>query len=104
MGPNTFISAASIGSYVYIGADVVIGNACIVADRVKILDGAVMPEAMQVPTGSVVGGVPARVLGEVGEGWGLESGTVGEEWGGWIEGGELKELIRSVQREAEGRK
>jgi dynactin-5 len=95
IGERSKISAASIGSYVYIGEDVTVGNACIIADRVKVLDGAVLSAAMQVPSGMVVGGKPARILGEVGDGWGVGSGTVEE--GEWIEGGDLKELIRSVK-------
>jgi len=95
IGARSVVSAASVGSYVYIGEDVTIGNACIVADRVKILDGTVMPAAMQVPSGVVVGGKPGRIVGEVGDGWGVGSGTVGE--GEWIEGGDLRELIRSVK-------
>ena len=50
---------------------------------------------MQVPSGVVVGGKPGRIVGEVGDGWGIGSGTVGE--GEWIEGGDLRELIRSVK-------
>lgn len=88
--------AASIGDHVWIGSDVVVGNACVIAERVKVLDGCVMPPAMQVPSGVVVGGKPARILGEVGDGWGFAApGTLGEAE--WVEGGDLRPLIRSVR-------
>lgn len=88
--------AASVGDHVFIGNDVVVGNACVIAERVKVLDDCVMPPAMQVPSGVVVGGTPARILGEVGDGWGVAaSGTLGE--GEWLEGGDLRALIRSVK-------
>lgn len=54
---------------------------------------------MVVPAGSIVGGKPGRVIGEVGEGWGVSSGAVGGPGGegGWVEGGELRELVRSIR-------
>lgn len=53
-----------------------------------------MPPAMVVPPGSVVAGNPARIVGEVGEGWGQGGGGEGEEW---IEGGDLRALVRSIK-------
>ena len=58
-----------------------------VKDRVKILPGTVVPAGMVVPSGSVVGGRPGRVVGEVGEGWGVREGG---------EGGEGREVWRGV--------
>lgn len=49
---------------------------------------------MVVPAGSIVGGKPGRVIGEVGEGWGVAGGNAGELW---VEGGELRELVRSIK-------
>lgn len=49
---------------------------------------------MIIPPGSVVGGRPGRVIDEVGEGWGAGSGGPGEEW---VEGGDLRELVRSIK-------
>jgi len=96
IGERCVIMAASVGDHVFIGNDVVVGNACIIAERVKVLDGCVMPAAMQVPSGVVVGGTPARILGEVGDGWGVAAaGTLAD--GEWIEGGDLRALIRSVK-------
>jgi dynactin-5 len=48
---------------------------------------------MVVPPMSIVGGRPGRVIGEVGEGWGVSVGG-GE---GWVEGGDLRELVRSIK-------
>lgn len=68
---------------------------------------------MVIPSGSVVGGRPARVIGEVGEGWGVSGGggSVGSSGGAgagglgvggggeknWVEGGDLRELVRSIK-------
>ena len=49
---------------------------------------------MIIPPGSVVAGKPARIIGEVGEGWGQGGGGEGEEW---IEGGDLRALVRSIK-------
>lgn len=80
--------AASIGNYVHIEKGAVVGNLCIIKDFVKILEGAVLPDCMVVPSYSVVAGRPARVVGDVGEGWGV--------WEG-MEGGSGRERYRSVR-------
>lgn len=87
VGPGCVIEASSIGSHVHIGAGCVVGKFVVVKDRVKILAGTVVPGGMVVPSGCVVGGRPGRVLGEVGEGWGV---------GGEEEGGEGREGWRGV--------
>lgn len=95
IGPGAFVSAASMGSHVWIGKGAVIGNGVIIQDVVKILEGSVLAAGMVVPHGFVVGGRPARLLGELPAGWGV-SGATGEA-GEWVEGGELRELIRSIK-------
>lgn len=68
VGQGTVVQAASIGSHVHIGAGCTVGEFAIIKDYVKILDGAVVPATMVVPSFSVVAGQPARVVGEVPEG------------------------------------
>ena len=61
----------------------------VIKDNVKILDHAVLPAGSVWASGSVVGGRPGRVVGELGEGWGA----------GGVEGGpgmEARELWRGV--------
>lgn len=87
VGEGCVIEAASIGDHVHIGNGAVVGKMAIIKDGVKILEGTVVPTGMVVASGSVVGGQPARVVGEVGEGWGLYEG---------MEGGDMRELWRSV--------
>lgn len=70
IGPNTQVRAAEIRSHVYIGSNCVIGNMCIIKDNVKILDGSVLPANSVWTSNSIVAGRPARVIGELGEGWG----------------------------------
>lgn len=82
------VEAASVGSYVHIGRDVVVGSMAILKDYVQVLDGAVIPPGMVVPSWSVVGGAPARVVGELGEGYGAEG----------AEGGMSRDRYRSVGR------
>lgn len=93
VGPNAHISSLTISSHVYIGANAVLSPFCIVKENCKILPDTVVPAHMVIPAGSIVGGKPGRVIGEVGEGWGV-SGTPGETW---VEGGELRELVRSIK-------
>jgi dynactin-5 len=52
-----------------------------------VLDGAVVPAGMVVPSWCVVGGAPARIVGEVGEGYGVEG----------AEGGMARERYRMVR-------
>lgn len=89
IAPHCVIEGAAIGSHVHIGAGSVVGKFVIVKDRVKILPGTVVPAGMVVPSGSVVGGRPGRVVGVVGEGWGVGGG-------GEVEGGEGRERWRAV--------
>lgn len=95
-GPNCHISAIAISSHVYIGANAVLSPFCIIKDNCKILPGTVVPPNMVVPVGSIVGGQPGRIIGEVGEGWGV-SGGGGSAGENWVEGGELRELVRSIK-------
>ena len=81
------IEAASIGDHVHVGNGAVVRKMAIIKDRVKVLEGAVVPTGMVVASGSVVGGRPARVVGDVGDGWGMFEG---------MEGGDMRELWRSV--------
>lgn len=92
IGENTVVEAAVIGSNVHIGRDCVIGKFVILKDCVKVLEGTVVPQGLVVPSFSVVGGRPGRVVGEVGDGWGVGEG-VGR---GGVEGGDLRELWRSI--------
>ncbi|KAF3047037.1 hypothetical protein E8E12_010682 [Didymella heteroderae] len=68
VGPNSTISAISISSHVHIGANVTIQPFAIIKENVKILPHTVVPTNMVIASGSVVGGQPARIVGEVGEG------------------------------------
>ncbi|KAI7239338.1 hypothetical protein D0869_07339 [Hortaea werneckii] len=96
IGPESHISAASISSHVHIGAHCVLLPFCVVKEQCKILPGTVVPPHMVIPPGSVVAGRPARVVGEVGEGWGMQlgGGGEGEEW---VEGGDLRPLVRCIK-------
>lgn len=94
IGPNSHISSASISNHVYVGAGSVLSPLCIVKEGSKILPDTVVPPGMTVPAGTVVGGRPGRVLGEVGDGWGQGGGGEGEEW---VEGGDLRALVRSIK-------
>lgn len=85
----------AISSHVYIGANAVLGAFCIIKENCKILPDTVVPANMVVPAGSIVGGKPGRVIGEVGEGWGVGGGLGAGEM--WVEGGELRELVRSIK-------
>lgn len=82
IGPRSTIQAAEIRSNVYIGARVTVGNMVIIKDNVKVLDGAVLPANSVWPSNSIVGGVPARVVGELAEGWGIGSSSAAGQ-GGW---------------------
>lgn len=94
VGPGSHISALSVSSNVHVGAGCVLAPFSIVKEHCRILPGTVVPPAMVVPPGSVVAGKPGRVVGEVGEGWGQGGGGEGEEW---VEGGDLRALVRKVR-------
>ncbi|RYO88891.1 hypothetical protein DL764_008659 [Monosporascus ibericus] len=68
IGEGSVVQAATIGSHVHIGSHVVIGEFAIIKDYVRILDGTIVPANMVIPSFSIVGGQPARVIGEVPEG------------------------------------
>ncbi|RDW71615.1 dynactin [Coleophoma cylindrospora] len=68
VGPSTVVEAALIGNHVHIGQGCVIGKFAIIKDFVKILDGTVIPPNMVIPSFSIVGGRPGRVVGEIPEG------------------------------------
>jgi len=70
VGANTHIRAAEIRSNVQIGANCTIGNMCTIKDNVKILDGTVLPDYSNWASGTIVAGRPARIVGELGPGWG----------------------------------
>lgn len=97
VGPGAFVQAASVGSYVFIGKDAVVGNGCVIRDGVKILEGSIMVPGMVAPSGVIVGGRPAKIIGELPDGWGLPGSGTGAEDEKWVEGGELRELVRSIK-------
>jgi dynactin 5 len=92
IGPECHVSSVGIGSHVHIGPRCVLGPFTIIKDNVQILEGSVLPQGMVVPPGSIVAGQPARVIDEVPEGWG-SGGKTGET----VEGGELRDLVRSIR-------
>lgn len=94
IGQGTVVSSASISSHVHIGENCVLGPFSIIKESCKILPNTVVPSGMVIPPGVVVAGRPARVIGEVGDGWGQGGGGEGEEA---VEGGDLRALIRSIK-------
>jgi dynactin 5 len=105
-GPHCVIQAINISSHVHICEKVIIHPFAIIKENVKILPHTVVPVNMVIASGSIVAGRPARVVGEVGEGWGVSgrgsegglsvaAGGAGEEK--WVEGGDLRELVRSIK-------
>jgi len=99
IGAGTFIGAALVGSHVWIGKGCVVGNGCVVKDFAKVVEGSVLPAGMVVPSGVVVGGRPARILGNLPDGWGggAAAGGMTDGEGDWVEGGDLRELIRNIK-------
>ncbi|KAI8915434.1 dynactin subunit P25 [Powellomyces hirtus] len=67
VGQDSVVEAAQIGSYVHIGKNCVIGRFAIIKDCCRILDGAVVPPNTVVPSFSVFGGNPARLVDELPE-------------------------------------
>lgn len=88
VGERAVVEAATVGNHVHIGKEAVIGGMAILKDFTVVLDGAVVPAGMVVPSWCVVGGRPARIIGEVGEGYGVEG----------AEGGLARERYRVVGR------
>lgn len=68
IGSNTVVRAVAIGSCVTIGEDCVIGNRCILKDYCKLLPGTVLAPDTVVPSFTVFGGKPGRMIAEVPEG------------------------------------
>ncbi|KAF1986444.1 trimeric LpxA-like protein [Aulographum hederae CBS 113979] len=97
IGPNCTIQAANIGQHVHIGEGCVLQALCVVKENVKILPYTVVPPNMTIPSNSVVGGRPARIVGELGDGWGMTTGSAGGDNEGWVEGGDLRELVRAIR-------
>jgi dynactin-5 len=93
VGPNSVISAAQVHSHVIIGARCILQPFCVIRENVRILDDSVVPAGMVVPPGVVVAGRPARIVDDVGEGWGVE----GAKGADWTPGGDLKEVVRGVK-------
>ncbi|KAJ5728446.1 Dynactin subunit 5 [Penicillium malachiteum] len=88
VGESAVVEAASLGNHVHVGAGATIGSMAIIKDFSVVLEGAVVPPGMVVPSWCVVGGRPARIVGEVGEGYGVEG----------AEGGLARERYRVVGR------
>lgn len=88
VGEMAVVEAATVGNHVSIGREAVVGAMAILKDFVVVLDGAVVPAGMVVPSWCVVGGRPARIVGEVGEGFPVEG----------AEGGMARERYRMVGR------
>ena len=61
-GKDTVVRAASIGSCVKIGSDVVLGERCILKDCCEVLSGAVLPPDTVVAPYTCWGGNPAKLV------------------------------------------
>lgn len=92
IGPGTYVSSVAISSHVHIGENCVLSPFCMIKEGAKVLPNTVVPPNMVVPAGCIVAGRPARIVGEVGDGAG-QGGSVDE----WVEGGDLRELVRSIK-------
>ncbi|KAJ5551084.1 hypothetical protein N7535_000974 [Penicillium sp. DV-2018c] len=88
VGEGAVVEAGLLGNHVHVGKGAVIGSMAIIKDYAYVLDDAVVPAGMVVPSWCVVGGRPARIVGEVGEGYGVEG----------AEGGMARERYRVVGR------
>lgn len=77
VGEGAVIEAAQLGNHVHVGKGAAVGSMAIIKDYAYVLDGAVVPPGMVVPSWCVVGGRPARIVGEVGEGYGVEGADGG---------------------------
>ncbi|MCJ1306842.1 hypothetical protein MMC25_000485 [Agyrium rufum] len=69
ISPDAIVHAATIGSNVVVGKGAYIGKMVVLKDNVMVLEGAVVPDGMVVPSGWVIGGRPARYVGDVPIGW-----------------------------------
>lgn len=77
VGESAVIEAATLGNHVHVGAGAIIGSMAIIKDFAVVLEGSAVPPGMVVPSWCVVGGKPARIVGEVGEGYGVEGAAGG---------------------------
>ncbi|KAH9821450.1 dynactin arp1 p25 subunit like protein [Teratosphaeria destructans] len=93
IGAGTHVSSLSISSHVHIGANCVLMPFCVIKEQCKILPNTVVPPHMIIPPGSLVAGRPARIIGEVPEGWG-QGGGGDEEF---VKGGDLRPLVKSIR-------
>lgn len=94
IGQGTYVSSATISSHVHIGENCVLGAFSWIREYSQVLPNTVVPPNMTIPPGTIVAGRPARIIGEVGDGYG--QGTVGEG-DEWVEGGDLRSLVRSIK-------
>ncbi|EME49499.1 hypothetical protein DOTSEDRAFT_68309 [Dothistroma septosporum NZE10] len=94
VGQGTYISSATIHSHVHIGANCVLGPFTLIKESSKLMANTVVPANMVIPAGSIVAGRPARIVGEVGDAFGQGGGAEGEEW---VEGGDLRPLVRTFK-------
>jgi len=62
---NCVIIAVSVGSYVHIEKNSVIGQSCAIKDCCHILKGSVVMPDTIIPPFSIVSGNPARIIGEL---------------------------------------
>ena len=61
------MEAASIGHHVEVGSNCIIGRFAIIKDCARILDGSVVAPHTVIPSFSIYGGSPARLVGELPE-------------------------------------
>lgn len=61
---NCIIQAASIGTCCEIGKNCILSERVILKDYVKVLDNTIIPPDMVIPPFAIVGGSPAKILGE----------------------------------------
>lgn len=94
IGTGTHVSSVAISNHVHVGANCVLGPFSLIKESSKILPNTVVPANMVIPPGSVVGGRPARIIGEVADGWGQVGGADGEEV---AEGGDLRTLVKTIK-------
>ncbi|KAI1718114.1 dynactin subunit 5 [Ditylenchus destructor] len=62
---NCVIVGVHIGSYVHIGKNSIISQSCVIKDCCQILPNSVVMPDMVIPPFSVVGGNPAKKIGEL---------------------------------------
>ncbi|KAJ3064011.1 hypothetical protein HDU98_000235 [Podochytrium sp. JEL0797] len=69
IGEGSIVEAAQIGSHVTIGKNCVIGRFAVIKDCAQILDNTVIAPNCMVPSFSVYGGNPGRLVDELPECW-----------------------------------